>query len=234
MIKAVKIGALVGMGPNSTSFFYDKVIQYARQLYGAKHDNDFPFMVMISLPTPFSVEEELNHDAMKKSLLKGIETLNQCDVDFIVIPCNVVHQYFPDMQKASNSPIINMVDLVLESLSLNQNTSTALITTESTVRADIYQSRLLEENINLVYSERLQIMVNSLLKELKAARISERAIQLWNQLFRSIVKDGAHSAIIACTDISPCLELPSDNLKFIDSVDLLAKATILEYMQRIA
>ena len=45
----VIIGALVGMGPNSTSLFYDCVMEYARKLYGAKLDIDFPEMILISL-----------------------------------------------------------------------------------------------------------------------------------------------------------------------------------------
>lgn len=78
----VIIGALVGMGPNSTAPFYDAVMNYARKLYGAKNDMDFPEMVMISLPTPFVPGVELDHSQMISILTDAVEK-NYCTVGII-------------------------------------------------------------------------------------------------------------------------------------------------------
>ena len=47
------IGILAGMGPRSTAPFVDLVVSECRNQYGARHDIDFPPMMILSWPTPF-------------------------------------------------------------------------------------------------------------------------------------------------------------------------------------
>lgn len=47
------IGILAGMGPKSTGPFVDTVVAQCQTIYGAKHDMDFPHMMIYSCPTPF-------------------------------------------------------------------------------------------------------------------------------------------------------------------------------------
>ena len=50
---AALIGILAGMGPRSTAPFIDAVIDQCQQQYGASLDEEFPRMMILSLPTPF-------------------------------------------------------------------------------------------------------------------------------------------------------------------------------------
>lgn len=65
------IGILAGMGPKSTGPFVDTVVARCQTIYGAKHDMDFPHMMIYSCPTPFYMDCPIDHEAMKKRLLKG-------------------------------------------------------------------------------------------------------------------------------------------------------------------
>ena len=44
------IGILAGMGPKSTGPFIDTVVAECQTIYGAKHDMDFPYMMIYSSP----------------------------------------------------------------------------------------------------------------------------------------------------------------------------------------
>ena len=68
------IGILAGMGPKSTGPFVDTVVARCQTIYGAKYDMDFPHMMIYSCPTPFYMDRPIDHEAMKKQLLKEHKT----------------------------------------------------------------------------------------------------------------------------------------------------------------
>ena len=62
------IGILAGMGPRSTAPFIDLVVNECQLQYGAKYDEEFPKMMIYSLPTPFFIDRPINHNLMKKTI----------------------------------------------------------------------------------------------------------------------------------------------------------------------
>ena len=69
------IGILAGMGPKSTGPFVDTVVAKCQTIYGAKHDIDFPHMMIYSCPTPFYMDRPIDHEAMKKAIIEGAQNL---------------------------------------------------------------------------------------------------------------------------------------------------------------
>ena len=69
------IGILAGMGPKSTGPFVDTVVAGCQTIYGAKHDMDFPHMMIYSCPTPFYMDRHIDHEAMKKAIIEGAQNL---------------------------------------------------------------------------------------------------------------------------------------------------------------
>ena len=67
------IGILAGMGPKSTGPFVDTVVAECQTIYGAKHDMDFPHMMIYSCPTPFYMDRPIDHEAMKKAIIEGAQ-----------------------------------------------------------------------------------------------------------------------------------------------------------------
>lgn len=231
-IDRLRIGALVGMGPNSTSIFYDKVMDYARILYNAKYDIEFPEMVMISLPTPFYPDRSINDDEMKVKLAEGIKLLTLTNVAFIVIPCNVVHKYYAFMQNLTKIPVLNIVDITISNLTNRSlHSIVALIATNPTIESNLYQNRINSEKISFFHNNELQDKVIILLTELKVFKLSNAAIALWGELINYLELQCCTHAVIACTDISICINLRETNIQFVDSNDLLAKATIQRYLE---
>ena len=99
MNKHKTIGILAGMGPRSTAPFIDLVISECQKQYGASYDEDFPHMLIYSLPTPFYVDKPIDHKKMKETLCNGLRKLENCGVDFIAMPSNSPHAYFDDLKK---------------------------------------------------------------------------------------------------------------------------------------
>ncbi len=219
------IGILAGMGPKSTGPFVDTVVAECQTIYGAKHDMDFPHMMIYSCPTPFYMDRPIDHEAMKKAIIEGAQKLESTGVEFIAMPCNTAHLYFDELQRSLSVPILNIVDETLQAIPENTK-RVALLATEATVQAGIYQDGIAKRNIEYIHYEKWQTMINQIISCIKGGEI-EKARKLWDALVLQL-KDEVDTAIIACTDLNV---VASED--FVDSSQCLAKAVVRMYVETI-
>jgi aspartate racemase len=219
------IGILAGMGPKSTGPFVDTVVAGCQTIYGAKHDMDFPHMMIYSCPTPFYMDRPIDHAAMKKAIIEGAQRLESTGVDFIAMPCNTAHLYFEELQRSITIPILNIVDETLKAIPENTK-RVALLATEATVQASIYQDGITKRDIEYIHNEQWQEMINQIITCIKGGEIEE-ARKLWSVLILQL-KDEVDTAIIACTDLNVVV-----SEDFVDSAQCLAKAVVRIYASNI-
>ncbi|ETT70078.1 aspartate/glutamate racemase family protein [Bacillus mycoides] len=219
------IGILAGMGPKSTGPFVDTVVAECQTIYGAKHDMDFPPMMIYSCPTPFYMDRPIDHAAMKKAIIEGAQKLESTGVDFIAMPCNTAHLYFEELQRSITIPILNIVDETLKAIPENTK-RVALLATEATVQASIYQDGITKRDIEYIHNEQWQEMINQIITCIKGGEIEE-ARKLWSLLVLQL-KDEVDTAIIACTDLNVVV-----SEDFVDSAQCLAKAVVRIYASNI-
>ncbi|MDA2737622.1 amino acid racemase [Bacillus cereus group sp. Bc015] len=219
------IGILAGMGPKSTGPFVDTVVAGCQTIYGAKHDMDFPHMMIYSCPTPFYMDRPIDHEAMKKAIIEGAQKLESTGASFIAMPCNTAHLYFEELQQSLSIPILNIVDETLKAIPETAK-RVALLATEATVQAGIYQDGIAKCNIEYIHYERWQESINQIITYIKSGEVEE-ARELWNALVLQL-KDEVDTAIIACTDLNV---VASED--FVDSSQCLAKAVVRMYVENI-
>ncbi|MCC0758197.1 aspartate/glutamate racemase family protein [Bacillus sp. BRTN] len=219
------IGILAGMGPKSTGPFVDTVVAECQTIYGAKHDMDFPHMMIYSCPTPFYMDRPIDHEAMKKAIIEGAQKLETTGASFIAMPGNTAHLYFEELQQSLSIPILNIVDETLKAIPENTK-RVALLATEATVQSGIYQDRIAKRNIEYIHYEQWQESINQIITYIKSGEVEE-ARELWSVLVLQL-KDEVDTAIIACTDLNV---LASED--FIDSSQCLAKAVVRMYVENI-
>ncbi|MCR6791134.1 putative amino-acid racemase [Bacillus paranthracis] len=216
------IGILAGMGPKSTGPFIDTVIAKCQTIYGAKHDMDFPHMMIYSCPTPFYMDRPIDHEAMKKAIIEGAQKLESTGASFIAMPCNTAHLYFEELQQSLSIPILNIVDETLKAIPETAK-RVALLATEATVQAGIYQDGIAKRNIEYIHHETWQEMINQIITCIKSGEI-EKAHELWNALVLQL-REEVDTAIIACTDLNVvAIE------DFVDSSQCLAKTVVRMYL----
>ncbi|HHB2168597.1 MULTISPECIES: aspartate/glutamate racemase family protein [Bacillus] len=219
------IGILAGMGPKSTGPFVDTVVADCQTIYGAKHDMDFPHMMIYSCPTPFYMDRPIDHEAMKKAIIEGAQKLESTGASFIAMPCNTAHLYFEELQQSLSIPILNIVDETLKAIPETAK-RVALLATEATVQSGIYQDGIAKRNIEYIHYEQWQESINQIISYIKGGEI-EKAHELWNTLVLQL-RDEVDTAIIACTDLNV---VASED--FVDSSQCLAKAVVRMYVENI-
>jgi aspartate racemase len=226
------IGILAGMGPRSTAPFVDLVVTEFQRQCGARHDMDFPPMMVLSWPTPFYVDRSVDHDAMLESLTCGLRKLERAGADYIALPSNVAHLWYDAIKDCISVPLIDMIGETITATPMEAR-RIALIATRPTVSANLYQERLYarctDRRTCVMETDPWQMEVDDLIRTVKTTRRRSIAEARWRDLLECIYLEGADAVILACTDISAIADLSDTPIPVIDAAQSLAAAVVRWY-----
>ena len=89
------------------------------------------------------------------------------------MPCNTAHLYFEELQHSLSIPILNIVDETLQAILKRKRV--ALLATEATVQAGIYQDGIAKRNIEYIHYEKWQTMINQIITYIKSGKLKKLA-----------------------------------------------------------
>lgn len=227
---APTIGILAGMGPRSTGPFLDLVITACQEMYGARHDVDFPKMLICSQPAPFYEDRPIDHAALEAATLDGLKSLEAAGVDFLAIACNTVHIYYARLAAAVSVPLLNIVDLAVRAVPASSR-SVALIAARPTVEAGIFQKALRAAGHQVVDLE-WQGSVDAMLSAVRETTDPEVFRRLWASLLEKARGAGVDTALVACLDLSGVVRFAEGPPEIVDAADCLARAVVEEWLAR--
>lgn len=109
-----KIGIIGGVGPQATQFIYEKIIELSQKKYGAKNNNDYPRIVVESVPVPDFISDTGQIDNAKSMLIEAAQNLEKAGATKLCIASNTVHILLDDLKKATNIDFLSMIELVVK------------------------------------------------------------------------------------------------------------------------
>lgn len=227
---SITIGILAGMGPRATAPFVDLVIDKCQEIYAAKYDLDFPHLLIYSLPTPFYIDREIDHRAIKKIISAGLKKLEDCGVSFIAMPCNSAHVYFEDLTRQINIPLLNMVSETAGALP-HMPKRIAILATEMTLEAKIYQRAISASGAEIIDNSLWQTQVNQLILAIKNGIPRVELEELWRELNNALTKQQTDIIVVACTDLNVIDLNNSPAGRIIDAGACLAEATVRRWRE---
>jgi aspartate racemase len=222
------IGILAGMGPRSTAPFVDEVITECQAQYGAKLDDDFPEIVILSLPTPFRVDGPIDHQRMKQVIIGGLRKLEATGVSFIAMPCNSAHIYFNELKEAIAVPVLNIIEETLAYL--EPRSKATIFATRATFDAGLYQDGIQSACCEFRFDAEWQATINQTLTSIKNGDL-RTARSYWRSLLKNVEEQSIDAIICACTDLNVVARANELSPQFIDSGKALAKAVVREYLK---
>lgn len=226
--EAPLVGILAGMGPHSTAPFLDAVIRECQVQYGARHDIDFPPILVYSLPTPFYPDRPLDHEAMERTILGGLRRLQEAGVRFIAMPCNTAHLYYDSLVRSLDVPLLHIVRETVAALDATP-APVAVLATRATAESGLYLEPIRATGIEVVESPGWQDAIDRLLVEIKAGRPRKEILPAWRDLLSSMAGAGARSMVLGCTDLGILVEAESGGLAAVDSSRCLAGAVVRRF-----
>ncbi len=224
------IGILAGMGPRSTAPFLDLIISECQRQYGARHDMDFPPMLIYSLPTPFYLDRPPDHGLMRRTIAEGLRRLAATGVAFIAMPCNTAHIYYEHLAAAIEIPLLNMAEESVRALPRPPG-RVGLIATRPTVASGLYQSAIRRANGLCVHNDDLQSETDALLGSIKASVAKAESEELWLRLLHTLEAQDIDALLIACTDVSVVSREYRGPLSIVETSQELARATVRKWLE---
>ncbi len=179
----------------------------------------------------FPYQEKEDWDVVADLLLESAKKLEVSGADFIISPCNTIHEAFDRMIDRSPLPWIHIVDAVAEHAKENGYKNLAVTGTLATTRAAYYPDRLAQHDLQSFFPDLddCKKLNRFIYYELVKGECTAAARDFVLALFDDLKQQGADAVVLGCTELSLLLdafdlELP---LPALDSTRLLAKAALL-------
>lgn len=229
-MKKQPIAIIGGMGPEASAYFYNILIKQSIDLYNAVNNDDFPEIILYSVPVPDFISNNERRNEALGILKEKVKMLNLLNPLCIAIACNTAHVLLDDLQKVSEVPFISMIDEVVKIAKNTKAKKIGLLGTPSTLKSGIYQRALGKFEIKSILPTEAEISsIEKIVRNVIAGTIDNKSdINNLIQIANRLAKDGAEGIILGCTELP--LVFPNNySLPLYNSVEILSMALLKKY-----
>jgi aspartate racemase len=219
------IGILGGMGPQASNRLYELLITKTARLTKAAVDEDYPEIVLFSVPVPNFISDKSKLVQATTMLIERTKRLEQAGCSINGIACNTAHLLLPELQAVTNVPFVSLPKQVAQIISEQGYQRVGLLATPTTLGSRLYDDAV---------SSALLIRPDEKLASLTEATIYRK---LANQLeakekvayMRSVedfmITMKLDAVILGCTEL-PLVFGETNDPRIIDTLDVLADALL--------
>lgn len=223
------IGILGGMGPEASGYLYKLLIDLSIKHFNAKHNDDFPEVIIHSVPVPDFISSDRKRGKALQMLSERVQQLNKLDISCLSIACNTAHVLLNELQKNSDAPFVSMIDEVVQTVKDNNYKVVGLLGTPSTIRYQLYQKALEANEISTIIPNSKQIKkLERVIRNVLAGKMLKYDTKKLTEIADSLKKRGAEGIILGCTEL-PLVFSKKYSLPVYNSVEILAVALLRKY-----
>lgn len=146
------IGILGGMGPQASAHLVKLLVDKSAKEFGAKNGEDFPEIILDSVPIPDFIADQKNKKAALKVLKERVRRMSKMRVGILAISCNTAHILLDQLQSVSRVPFISMIDEIVKEVKGCGMRKVGLLASPTTFKSGIFQQAFRPER--LVWPER--------------------------------------------------------------------------------
>lgn len=220
------LGVLGGLGPMATAYFYELVTKHTVASSDAGHI-DMVISSRVSTPDRTAFIMGNSDDDPRDFMIEDAKRLENWGCDFIAIPCNTAHYFYDSIAENVSIPVLNIVEETAKFLYAEGVKKVGLLATDGTVCSHTYEKYLKKFDIECITPcDEDQVQVMSIIyDQIKEGRPADT--DAFFGIVDRLKERGAQALILGCTElplIEKQVELGAD---FIDSLLVLARASIL-------
>jgi len=220
------IGILGGMGAEATVDLYVGIWKYYQDNFGAKYDNDFPPVIIYSVPIPDVVESLENEKVTLEMLIHTAQILENSGCDFIVIACNTVQFLLEDIKKSVNISVIGIAKVNAEYLKNKEYKKAGILATKVTIDKKVYDKDIAEIGIELIKpTEQDQNIVTKVIMTQLTGRTTKAETEKLTQVINNLKNQGAEAVLLACTDLPLVIKQSDTPVPLINCTEIYANET---------
>jgi len=220
-LRNVKIGVLGGIGPESTSYFYKKLIERFQDVFHPRANSSFPQIIINSIPAPEIIYSRKILNKEINAYKKGIIELNLHTPDFIVMACNTIHLFYDELQKLSKSKILDIRKVIFRKIEKFPNNKIFVLGTANTIRRNLYS---IPEERCLRLANADILFIGKLIEDYNLGVAKGLQIAKFNKFLKKIISKKNVVVILACTELSLLNRVFEENI--ISSLDVMVEEVI--------
>lgn len=218
-----KLGILGGVGPQATAFIYQKIIASAQTNHRAINNDDYPYVLIASVPVPDFISSKEHLEQAKQMLVKAAKSLELAGCEALCIGSNTVHILLKDLESEVGIPFISMVELVAERCKTLGYSKVALLGTPILLSSGLYDAALDKRNIELLKPdisqiETCDIVIRSIIAGEKEIPVRKDYVEVLSSMFNQ----GADGIILGCTELPLVLDYEVLGRRVLSSDEILA------------
>lgn len=223
------VGVIGGVGPLATAYFLGKIVR----LTAAERDQDhLDVIVFDHAAIPDRTAYILGDSAEDPGpvMADDARRLAAFGADFLVVPCNTAHNFTDEVEAAVDIPVVSIIaETVAEARSRVPGlTAVGLLATSGTASSGVYQRALAAAGVEcLLPDDGDQAVVMGVIYEQVKAGLRGDVAAI-RGVAAHLAERGAQAVVLGCTELSVVAEDEGllDEPLFVDSLDVLARATI--------
>ncbi len=208
---AKTLGILGGMGPASTSYFFDLLVKNT----SAKNDEDhIPTLVYSNnlIPSRQEAIQSGNYSPVVESITNSLNLLINAGADFLVVPCNTAYFFIDQITDGISKPILHLIkesavyfknEQFINS-NLKNNPRIGILATTGLVETKIYDKYFNELGFNLIYpTAMIQEQIHKIIFDIKAQILTLDGINKVKKIIQDFRQENdIEWVILACTELS--------------------------------
>lgn len=227
--KAVKntvtLGILGGLGPMSSAYFYELLIAHTE----ARCDQDHIDLVLSSRSTtPDRTGYILgkSDENPVKTMIEEAKKLEAYGADIIVIPCNTAHYFYDEICRSIRVPMLNIIEETVRSAHLEGAGKIGILATDGTIQTQTYNKYSEKYGIECITptKEEQRAVMDIIYGSVKSGKAAD--IEAFKRIGEALLSRGAQRIVLGCTELSLINKQHPLGDEYIDSLSMLAKATI--------
>ncbi len=206
-------------------YFYELITKHTR----ADRDQDHIDIIINSHATTpdrtafiagKSVEDPLS------VMVEDIRRMKTYGADLVAIPCNTAHYFYDKLKASTDLPILNIMEETAAYLASIHTRKAGILATDGTVMTGTYDRYLAAHKIDCIRpaEEEQKSVMHMIYGQIKNGLTPDPAPVL--SVIASLRARGADAVILGCTELSLMKKVTPLPTYCIDSLDVLAAATI--------
>lgn len=229
MINNKKIGIIGGVGPQATNFIYEKIIELSQSKYGSKNNNDYPDLIIESLPIPDFISDKNQIEVARKMLIESTQSLVKAGATRLCLGSNTVHILLDELRNSTTVEFISMIELVAKKCVENKFFKVGLFGTPVLLESGLYKNELEKNGIELILPNKEEIEISdSIIRDVLAGqKISKK--QEYIAALNNVFEQGAQSIILGCTELPLTINYEALGNRIISSDEVLAEGIVDYY-----
>lgn len=222
------IGIIGGMGPDASARLYQLMIVMAREEFGARKNEEYPELVIYSLPVPDFISDMSRSEEAMFMIKDRVRDLSQLKLACLALACNTAHTTLVDLQQETRVPFVSIVAEAAKEVQKRRYKRVGLLASPTTIFSGVYQTEFLDKNIEVILPDNSDIeelgeIIGQIVSgEFKAPK--SRLLKIADNLRKKKVE----AIVLGCTEL-PLVFPQNYSLPTLNTLEILGKSLLKRY-----